>query len=420
MASSIAKRQTGLSAPQFGNIAANVDMLNKAQVETYLDNLCSDINSAVDTLTDATAAKVASVTAGDDSITVSGTATTPTVAVQISAATGNVLELDETAGQKGLKVILPTAAEYTVVKASTAESGFAASYNLQKDGVNVGATINIPKDMVVSSGTVETKSAAGDWGAAGTYLVLTLANATNDKVYINVGDLIEYVTSGSTSSSQIIVSIDSDHKVTATIGAGKVGTTELADDCVTTAKLADSINADIENGLAGIPVFSASASYSAGDLVRYNGATYRFTASKAAGDWDSTKVEAKTVQALLAEKVDKVAGKQLSTEDFTTSLKTKLEGIATGAEVNVQADWSVTDMDSDAYIANKPTLGALAAKSSVGTTDLDSTLSTCYNDYNAKLTAVAAVTIPGENDVTLRSLRTAVAALQTALAATAS
>lgn len=35
--------------------------------------------------------------------------------------------------------------------------------------------------------------------------------------------------------------------------------------------------------------------------------------------------------------------------------KTKLNGIATGAEVNVQSDWSVTSTASDAYIKNKPT-----------------------------------------------------------------
>lgn len=39
--------------------------------------------------------------------------------------------------------------------------------------------------------------------------------------------------------------------------------------------------------------------------------------------------------AKLAQKVDKVEGKQLSTEDFTTELKTKLEGVAAGAQVNV-------------------------------------------------------------------------------------
>ena len=42
--------------------------------------------------------------------------------------------------------------------------------------------------------------------------------------------------------------------------------------------------------------------------------------------------------------------------NFTTSLKDKLNGIATGAEVNVQSDWDVADTSSDAFIKNKPTI----------------------------------------------------------------
>ena len=154
MASNIAKRYAELSAPDFGDIAANVKMLNKTQVETYLDNLCSDLNSALD-------GKVDSVAAADASVTVTG-GKSAVVGVQISAAAGNLLELAD----DGLKVISPAAAEYTCEKLTTAESGYAASYAIKKDGVQVGATINIPKDMVVSSGTVETKSTSGDWGAA--------------------------------------------------------------------------------------------------------------------------------------------------------------------------------------------------------------------------------------------------------------
>lgn len=41
--------------------------------------------------------------------------------------------------------------------------------------------------------------------------------------------------------------------------------------------------------------------------------------------------------------------------NFTTALKNKLNGIASGAEVNVQSDWSVTSTSSDAFIKNKPT-----------------------------------------------------------------
>ena len=41
----------------------------------------------------------------------------------------------------------------------------------------------------------------------------------------------------------------------------------------------------------------------------------------------------------------------LSKEDFA-----KLQNIASGAEVNVQADWSITDNSSDAFIKNKPSI----------------------------------------------------------------
>lgn len=60
------------------------------------------------------------------------------------------------------------------------------------------------------------------------------------------------------------------------------------------------------------------------------------------------------VRTALGNKVDKEAGKGLSTNDYTTTEKTKLAGIETGAQRNVQADWNETDTASDAYIKNKP------------------------------------------------------------------
>ncbi len=44
----------------------------------------------------------------------------------------------------------------------------------------------------------------------------------------------------------------------------------------------------------------------------------------------------------------------LSHNDLTDTLKNKLDGIAAGAEVNVNADWNA--VSGDAYIANKPTI----------------------------------------------------------------
>lgn len=43
--------------------------------------------------------------------------------------------------------------------------------------------------------------------------------------------------------------------------------------------------------------------------------------------------------------------------NYTDAEKTKLAGIAEGAEVNVQADWSQTTTTADDYIKNKPTIG---------------------------------------------------------------
>ena len=57
---------------------------------------------------------------------------------------------------------------------------------------------------------------------------------------------------------------------------------------------------------------------------------------------------------------EKVQGKGLSEEDFTSALKAKLEGIANGAEVNVQSDWNQSNNASDDYIKNKPDLTVYA------------------------------------------------------------
>lgn len=61
-------------------------------------------------------------------------------------------------------------------------------------------------------------------------------------------------------------------------------------------------------------------------------------------------------------KVDKVTGKGLSENDFTDSLKDKLDNIAAGAEVNVQSDWNQANTSADDYIKNKPTIPTVPTK----------------------------------------------------------
>lgn len=135
---------------------------------------------------------------------------------------------------KGAVDSTATAGEITVDTATTT-AGMAKSYTIKQGGKAV-TTIDIPKDMVVKSGTVE-KNPTGQ--AAGTYLVLTLANADEDKVYINVGTLVDIYTAKA-SAAQIQLAIDSaTREISATVVAGSIGTDELAANAVTTVKIAD-------------------------------------------------------------------------------------------------------------------------------------------------------------------------------------
>ena len=169
--------------------------------------------TVIDYVKEAADSKVGSVTAKDKSIIVEGTATAPEVKVNISTDSGNALSLTDT----GLKVIIPDVPEYSIAKADNS-GDYAAVYNLTKDGEKIGASINIPKDMVVSSGSVvELVEGEVEDLAAGTYIKLVLANTNNDALYISVGSLIEYVTSGSAEGDNVIININEEHKVTATL-----------------------------------------------------------------------------------------------------------------------------------------------------------------------------------------------------------
>ena len=132
----------------------------------------------------------------------------------ITQVDGKITEIAETA--------LPEAVVYSIEKAT--ESGdYAAVYYLTADGEKVGTEINIPKDMVVESGAVVTNPEGQE---AGTYIELKLQNV-EEPLYINVGNLIEYVTGGTATDGMITVTVDSNHVATATINNGTITLNKL-------------------------------------------------------------------------------------------------------------------------------------------------------------------------------------------------
>lgn len=91
-------------------------------------------------------------------------------------------------------------AEYTIVKSNAPETGYSATYQLMKDNVAVGEKINIPKDMVVQSGSVkevtEPDQPVAGYRVGDKYIDLVLANAELSHIYILVNDLVDIYTAG--------------------------------------------------------------------------------------------------------------------------------------------------------------------------------------------------------------------------------
>lgn len=128
---------------------------------------------------------------------------------------------------------IPTAAEYNIVKAEAAEEGFTASYNLTKDGANIGATINIPKDYLVKSATVKTVDTV-DTPVAGyvvgdkyiDFVVNTTDGTGNEShIYLLVSELVDVYTAG----DGVDVSVDNKISVIAQDGTKTVGGITSAD-----------------------------------------------------------------------------------------------------------------------------------------------------------------------------------------------
>ena len=284
-----------------GDLAADVatlqgqvaDLISKVGKAAEGEVAATGLYALIDEVKALAEGKVASVGATDKSITVGGTATAPTVKVAISADEGNALSL----ASDGLKVTIPevTVPEYSMKKLDAATAGMSASYQLTKDGTGIGAVIDIPKDMMVKSGSVQTYE-AGSLPAGvtepGTYIVLVLNDTAETKLYINVGNLIEYVTSGSAEGDMVFINIDPQtHKVTATITDGTVTEAKLHADVK--AKLAKAVSAvqEVKAGTANGTIAVDGADVAVTGLADAAYATVASLNETAQGKVDTAKAE---------------------------------------------------------------------------------------------------------------------------------
>ena len=188
--------------------------------------------------------------------------------------------------------------------------------------------------MVVKSGSVVTNPTGQP---KGTYIKLVLANATSDTLYIDVGGLIEYVTSGSAAGDMVVIAIDEQtHKVTASITDGAITKAKLETEVQTALNKAhehankalldtyDQTNANIKDAVS-----KKHSHANAAELDKIA------TGDKEKWDATSTKVEG------IAEGATKV-------EASTTEGNIKINGVET-AVVTIATDAEVTEMLTEVF-----------------------------------------------------------------------
>lgn len=175
---------------------------------------------------------------------------TPSELTELANKIGDLTTLktsDKTTIIAAINELVDSAGKVTIDTSKTTD-GYAKSYTI-KQGVDddgndiVIGIIDIPKDMFLSSAEVvvfnEGDTLPDGISETGTYIEFTIANATNDKIYINVKTLANTYTAKA-NAAQIQLTIDPvTREISAAIVNGSVGADALANNAIITSKIKD-------------------------------------------------------------------------------------------------------------------------------------------------------------------------------------
>lgn len=179
------------------NAAAAVTNLSSSVASTY--ETVQNFNSYTSSVSSALSASSAEIAAIQEQVG-DGGSIDDRIASAIQgldvASTGSagyhIQSISEVDGK--ISAVVAANDDYSIVKQDTAEVNASATYYLTKNGAQVGAKINIPKDMVVSSGEVKVCKVANQpvagYKVGDKYIDLVLANSENH-IYILVSDLVD-------------------------------------------------------------------------------------------------------------------------------------------------------------------------------------------------------------------------------------
>ena len=214
-------------------------------------------------------------------------------------------------------------------------------------------TINIPKDKVLQSATIETVTTPDTpypGAQVGDKYIDFVFQNQSEHVYLPANALVDIYTPQA-NATQIQLAIDSNNVISASVVAGSIGTTELAGSAVTTAKIADSnvTTAKIANDAVtadkvAISAHSEANAASAGadglliSVTTTDGQVSAVTGSIAANTYDAYGDAAQAKADVIG------ASGDASSANTVYGAKAYADGVATAA---------VEALDSTATIASK-------------------------------------------------------------------
>ena len=244
------------------------------------------------------------------------------------------------------------------------------------------STTKITKDEAKFSSSLKIKEAANAISDTSAYGQLWVKTATPNQLYFttDAGDDIQ-LTSGTTAAfvgdiTGITITTDSGGGSKAQqsegradfsiLGSNGVGVTNSSETITVTAVPGEIDHDSLNNFVANEHIDWTSASAGTIDASNYTNTTYSVMASgnsyaaglvaAGSGTHGSEFLRKDGTWVVPTNTTYSVGDGGLTTNDFTNDDHTKLNGIAAGAEVNVQADWNESSSGSDAFIQNKPSI----------------------------------------------------------------
>ena len=195
------------------NAWSNINVKKQSTVTTAVTGQTADTTIAATAKTD-----TFSVASGNKWVDINSDGKQINIGHSLSGATAGIygdathspkLTVDE-AGHitsvEQIEITQPDVPQYTIVKLGTATEGYIATYQLQKDGTQVGANIDIPKDYLVKSAEIKVSTGDGDPSGfpAGIKYIDFIINThdtasgtgTESHIYLDVQSLVDTYKAG--------------------------------------------------------------------------------------------------------------------------------------------------------------------------------------------------------------------------------